>query len=107
MVPPIPRAEFAAGCGNLLEVEASVHRLGEGVAPENRRRSLAAWISRPESFIGICAVIVTVVAVSISAYEAGLQREWQRAAVWPYIQLNRSFYCKESSVAPGGAASGS
>ena len=70
--------------------------------PENRRSSLAAWISRPESIIGICAVIVSVVAVSISAYEAGLQRDWQRAAVWPYIQLNRSYYCKASSVAPGG-----
>jgi hypothetical protein len=60
--------------------------------PEGRQRAFRSWISRPESIIGLCAVIVSVVAVGIAAYEARIQREWQRAAVWPYIQLGRSFY---------------
>src|SRR5262245_27204917 len=69
--------------------------------PENRRRGFASWISRPESIIGICAIIVSVCAVGVSAYEAHIQREWQRAAVWPYIQLGRSYYCTSSGAAPG------
>ena len=69
---------------------------------ERRSGSFGSWIARPESIIGLCAVVVSVVAVSISAYEARIQRDWQRAAVWPYIQLNRSYYCRESGAAPGG-----
>jgi hypothetical protein len=68
--------------------------------PDNRRRRFATWISRPETIIGICAVVVSVVAVAISAYEAHLQREWQRAAVWPYIQLGRSFQRTNSAAEP-------
>jgi len=77
-----------------------MRRPGEGVVPENRRSGFASWISRPESIIGLCAVIVSVVAVTISAYEAHIQREFQRAAVWPYIQLGRSFQSTNSTVAP-------
>jgi hypothetical protein len=68
--------------------------------PEKRRRTFAAWIARPESIIGLCAVIVSVVAVSVAAYEARIQREWQRAAVWPYIQLGRSFYYTDPDATP-------
>jgi hypothetical protein len=63
----------------------------------NRRRTFGAWIARPESIIGICAVIVSVVAVAVAAYEARLERRWQRAAVWPHIQLDRSYYQADSN----------
>ena len=60
--------------------------------PSNRRKHFGAWISRPESIVGVCAVVVSVVAVAVSAYEARIQRQWQRAALWPYVQLSRSYY---------------
>jgi hypothetical protein len=75
------------------------HQWGE-LMPGNPRRTFSAWIARPESIIGICAIIVSVVAVGVSAYEARIQREWQRAAVWPYIQLGRSFYYTDPDAAP-------
>ena len=60
--------------------------------PQAQPNSFLTWLSRPEAIIGLCAVIVSVVAVFVSAYEARIQREWQRAAVWPYVQLSRSFF---------------
>jgi hypothetical protein len=80
------------------------HRAAAGrrgaTMPEERRNSFLTWLSRPEAIIGLCAVVVSVIAVFVSAYEARIQREWQRAAVWPYVQLNRSFYYSDSSVPP-------
>jgi hypothetical protein len=67
---------------------------------QDQRRTFVDWITRPESFIGICAVVVSVVAVVVAAYEARIQREWQRAAVWPYVQLGRSFYDTDPNAAP-------
>jgi hypothetical protein len=67
---------------------------------EDQRRGFVAWIVRPESFIGICAIIVSVVAVVVAAYEARIQREWQRAAVWPYVQLGRSYYYTDPNDPP-------
>lgn len=67
---------------------------------ERSARSFLAWVSRPEAIIGLCAVVVSVVAVFVSAYEASIQRQWQRAAVWPYVQLNRSYYYTNEKDAP-------
>jgi hypothetical protein len=36
----------------------------------------------------------------VSAYEAHIQREWQRAAVWPFVQLSRSFYYSDADAPP-------
>jgi hypothetical protein len=58
----------------------------------HRLRTLGAWIRRPESIVAVCAVIVSTVAVAVAAYEARIQRQWQRAALWPHIQLNRSYF---------------
>jgi hypothetical protein len=69
--------------------------------PANRNRTFSAWIARPESIIGICAVIVSVVAVAVSAYEARIQRQWQRAALWPFVQLSRSYFQSASGTTPG------
>ena len=66
----------------------------------NPRGTFAAWIARPESIIGICAIIVSVVAVAVAAYEARIQRQSQRAASWPYVQLDRSYYYAESNTPP-------
>ena len=68
--------------------------------PQDDDKGFGAWIRRPESFIGICAVIVSVVAVAVAAYEASIQREWQRAAVWPHVQLGRSFYYTDANALP-------
>jgi len=63
-------------------------------------KGFLTWLSRPEAIIGLCAVVVSVIAVFVSAYEALIQRDWQRAAVWPYVQLSRSFYYTDSEAPP-------
>lgn len=67
---------------------------------EHSAKSFLAWLSRPEAIIGLCAVVVSVIAVFVSAYEAIIQRDWQRAAVWPYVQLSRSYYYTDPDVPP-------
>ena len=67
---------------------------------DENRNSFLAWLSRPEAIIGLCAVVVSVIAVFVSAYEAHIQREWQRAAVWPYVQLSRSFRYSNADAPP-------
>src|SRR5215470_19880581 len=67
---------------------------------EDNPKSFLSWLSRPEAIIGLCAVVVSVIAVFVAAYEALIQREWQRAAVWPYVQLSRSFYYTQDDVPP-------
>ena len=57
-----------------------------------KENSFLRWLSRPESLVGLSAVVISIVAVAVSAYEARIMREWQRAAVWPYVQLSRSFF---------------
>lgn len=65
---------------------------------QDRPKAFLTWLSRPEAIIGLCAVVVSVIAVFVSAYEALIQRDWQRAAVWPYVQLGRSFYYTDADV---------
>jgi hypothetical protein len=65
---------------------------------DENRKSFLSWLSRPEAIIGLCAVVVSVIAVFVSAYEARIQREWQRAAVWPYVQLSRSFHYTDADA---------
>lgn len=67
---------------------------------DERPRSFLAWLARPEAIVGLCALVVSVIAVFVSAYEARIQREWQRAAVWPYVQLGRSFYYSNAEAPP-------
>lgn len=59
---------------------------------EREKGAFLRWLARPEAMIGLCAIVVSVIAVLISAYEARIQRDWQRAAVWPFVQLSRSYF---------------
>ena len=54
--------------------------------------SFFRWLSKPESMVGLSAVLISIVAVGVSAYEASLIRSSQHAAAWPNIQLNRSMF---------------
>ncbi len=65
--------------------------------PGETKGGFLRWLSKPEAIIGLCAVVVSVVAVFISAYEARIERDWQRAAVWPFVQLSRSNYFSEDT----------
>jgi hypothetical protein len=67
---------------------------------DDKPKAFLTWLSRPEAIIGLCAVVVSVIAVFVSAYEARIQREWQRAAVWPYVQLGRSYYYSDRDAPP-------
>lgn len=71
--------------------------------PEQRKAAFLRWLTRPEAMIGLSAVVVSVIAVLISAYEARIQREWQRAAAWPFVQLSRSFYYEPGETDSSGA----
>ena len=72
------------------------------MAAQKNDRTFWKWLSQPEAMIGLSAVVVSLIAVAVSTYEARIMREWQQAAVWPYIQLSRSaFYDREELEATG------
>ena len=45
------------------------------------------WYTEPESFVAIAALIVSVSALGVGAYEAQLQRQHDRAEVWPHLEI--------------------
>ncbi len=61
--------------------------------PEEKYRDLTfkQWIMQPESMIGISALILSLCGLFISFYEASLIREYQRASVWPHVEVGFSF----------------
>jgi hypothetical protein len=45
------------------------------------------WYREPETFIAVAALIVSVSAVVVGIYEAQLQRQHDRAEVWPHLEM--------------------
>lgn len=45
------------------------------------------WYTEPETFVAIAALIVSVSAVVVGIYEASLQRNHDRAEVWPHVEI--------------------
>jgi hypothetical protein len=45
------------------------------------------WYRQPETFIALSALVVSLSAVVVGVYEATLQREHDRAEVWPNVEL--------------------
>ena len=46
-----------------------------------------SWLS-PEMVIGLCALVVSLVAVIVGVYSAYTDRTYARASVWPRVELN-------------------
>lgn len=68
--------------------------------PENQRNSgkkkaKKAGVNR-HLWIGIMATIISICALLTSLYQAILERQAQKASLWPYVMITRS------NVAPGG-----
>ena len=45
------------------------------------------WYREPETFIAVAALVVSVSAVVVGLYEAALQRQHDRAEVWPHLEV--------------------
>jgi len=45
------------------------------------------WYREPESFVAVAALIVSLSALGVGLYEARLQREHDRAEVWPNLEV--------------------
>jgi hypothetical protein len=97
-----PISPFAVG-GVMFprEIGRPMATAAKGEGPEGRRKSFLMWISRPEAMIGLCAGVISVVAVFVSAYETTIMRDWPRAAVWPFVQLSRGGRPIRSTMALG------
>ena len=54
-------------------------------------------LGEPEMLVGFAAILISVCAVAVGAYEAYLQRKHDRAQVWPHLELTLT-------SAPTGAA---
>lgn len=50
-------------------------------------RSLGRWLSRPQTLIGLSALLLSVCGLFISIYEASLVRRQQRASAWPHLEV--------------------
>ncbi|MFL5614974.1 MAG: hypothetical protein ACJ796_15020 [Gemmatimonadaceae bacterium] len=46
------------------------------------------WYREPETFIAVAALVVSLTAVVVGIYEAWLQREHDRAEVWPHLEIS-------------------
>ena len=46
------------------------------------------WIMRPQTLIGLSALLLSLCGLSIAIYEASLIRQAQRASVWPYVEVS-------------------
>jgi hypothetical protein len=45
------------------------------------------WYREPESFVAVAALIVSLSALGVGLYEASLQRQHDRAEVWPHLEV--------------------
>ena len=45
------------------------------------------WYREPESFVAIAALVVSLSALGVGVYEARLQRQHDRAEVWPNLEV--------------------
>jgi hypothetical protein len=45
------------------------------------------WYTEPESFVAIAALTVSLSALGVGVYEANLQRQHDRAEVWPHVEI--------------------
>jgi hypothetical protein len=45
------------------------------------------WYREPESFVAVAALIVSLSALGVGLYEARLQRQHDRAEVWPNLEV--------------------
>lgn len=59
--------------------------------PEASSSSFATWVRRPETLVGLSAVVLSLCGLFIALYEASLIRQAQRASVWPYVEVAASF----------------
>ncbi len=52
----------------------------------------STWIMRPQTLIGLSALLLSLCGLSIAIYEASLIRQAQRASVWPYVEVSASIH---------------
>ncbi len=52
------------------------------------QQPFSTWIMRPQTLIGLSAVLLSLCGLSIAIYEASLIRQAQRASVWPYVEVS-------------------
>jgi hypothetical protein len=45
------------------------------------------WYTEPETFVALAALIVSFSALGVGVYEARLQRDHDRAEVWPHLEV--------------------
>ena len=55
-------------------------------APTGRHR-----LFEPQMIMAVCAVLISLCAVSVSIYETSLMREHQRLSVWPRLEIMKSY----------------
>ena len=46
---------------------------------------------RTDRIVSLCAIIAAIAAVGVAAYEARINREYQRLSVWPRLEQSNSF----------------
>ncbi len=49
------------------------------------------WYQKPEMIVAMSALVMTLVATTVSIYSAYIDRSYARASVWPRLQIFKSF----------------
>ncbi len=49
------------------------------------------WYQKPEMIVAMSALVMTLVATTVSVYSAYIDRSYARASVWPRLQIFKSY----------------
>ena len=51
---------------------------------------------RSDRIVSVCAIVAAIAAVAVAAYEARINREYQRLSVWPRLEQYNSYVTCEA-----------
>lgn len=92
----IQHAHYVLFCKNRIATGA-IHRRVSHMEPEEvdpsdvpqssrtDNPSFGEWLSEPQTMIGLGAVLLSLCGLFVSIYETSLERQEQRASVWPRV----------------------
>lgn len=77
------------------------------MSKEKNDQSFGNWLREPQTMIGISAIILSICGLFISFYQTSLDRQYQRASVWPNVEVSPSlnsgeiaFHVQNSGIGP-------
>jgi hypothetical protein len=85
-----PEIAASPGAENVAILDSSCDALDEPHPRPDTPLSMTdarRWYTEPETFVAVAALVVSLSALGVGVYEARLQRDHDRAEVWPHVEV--------------------